>query len=233
MDGVAIDTTDYTAYSSAGVAERVYTLTSGVDYLTADLFELQFAQKEDVLYMIGYLNAYQVPNVINIGTSQDAYDRNYQIVKFFMGDYSLGDKQYYWNRDFGTTELFDVYDSYLKNMGRYFGLDGLEMIPKLERKAAKLYDEVAGKSDNLKIWKKVEIIENFPILKSLFNALSDVCPSIEWSSIEYTIDKRHTMHFLNRCMEDFSIEQWKIDRNGSLAFLLFYCLLPIAHKILL
>jgi len=51
MDGVAIDTTGYTAYSSDGIAEKVYTLTSGVDYLTADLFELQFAQKEDVLYI--------------------------------------------------------------------------------------------------------------------------------------------------------------------------------------
>lgn len=51
MDGVAINTSAFTAYSSAGIAEKVYTLTTGVDYLTADLFELQFAQKEDVLYI--------------------------------------------------------------------------------------------------------------------------------------------------------------------------------------
>jgi hypothetical protein len=51
IDGTAIDTTGYTAYSSGGEVSRVYTLTSGVDYLTADLFELQFAQKEDVLYI--------------------------------------------------------------------------------------------------------------------------------------------------------------------------------------
>jgi putative endopeptidase len=166
--------------------------------------------KEDIPYMIGYLNAYQVPNVINIGTSQDIYDRNYQVVKFFMGDYSLGDKQYYWNRDFGTTELFDVYEKYLKHMGHHFQLEELEALPKLERKAVRLYNEVAGKSENSKLWKKTAIIEKFPILKSLFNALHAICPSIEWSSIEYSIDKTATMHFLNRCIEEFPIEQWKI-----------------------
>ena len=51
IDGIPIDTTTYTTYVSDGTASRVYTLTSGVDYLTADLFDLQFAQKEDVLYI--------------------------------------------------------------------------------------------------------------------------------------------------------------------------------------
>jgi hypothetical protein len=49
IDGNYIDSTDYTAWSSAGTAARVYTLAT--DYLTADIWALQFAQKEDVLYI--------------------------------------------------------------------------------------------------------------------------------------------------------------------------------------
>ena len=49
IDGTDIDSSAYTAYSSAGTAARVYTLTT--TFLTADLPSLQFAQSADVLYM--------------------------------------------------------------------------------------------------------------------------------------------------------------------------------------
>jgi|TARA_Y100000310_G_scaffold250498_1_gene256728 hypothetical protein len=49
IDGANIDGTGYTAYSSAGTAARVYTLTT--TFLTADIPSLQFAQSADVLYV--------------------------------------------------------------------------------------------------------------------------------------------------------------------------------------
>jgi len=59
IDDVAIDTTGYTPYDSGGEVSRVYTLTSGVNYTVADIFELQFAQTADILY-------------ITLGSSADA-----------------------------------------------------------------------------------------------------------------------------------------------------------------
>ena len=49
IDGVNVNTTSYTAYSSGGIANRVYTLTT--TYLTANLPTLKFAQSADVMYI--------------------------------------------------------------------------------------------------------------------------------------------------------------------------------------
>lgn len=49
VDGANVDGTSFTAWSSGGIAERVYTLTS--TYLEADLFQLKFRQSADVLYI--------------------------------------------------------------------------------------------------------------------------------------------------------------------------------------
>ena len=49
VDGTNVNATGYTAYSSAGSAKRVYTLTT--TYLEADLFQLKFKQSADVLYI--------------------------------------------------------------------------------------------------------------------------------------------------------------------------------------
>ena len=49
IDAVNVNTTSYTAYSSGGIANRVYTLTT--TYLTADLPQLKFAQSADVMYI--------------------------------------------------------------------------------------------------------------------------------------------------------------------------------------
>ena len=48
-DGDNINSTGYTAYSSAGTANRVYTITS--PYLEAELFDIKFAQSADVMYI--------------------------------------------------------------------------------------------------------------------------------------------------------------------------------------
>jgi len=49
IDDTNINSTGFTAYSSAGTAARVYTVTT--TYATADLFDIQFAQSADVLYL--------------------------------------------------------------------------------------------------------------------------------------------------------------------------------------
>ena len=49
IDDTNINSSGYTAYSSAGTTARVYTVTT--TYQTADLFDLQFAQSADVLYI--------------------------------------------------------------------------------------------------------------------------------------------------------------------------------------
>ena len=50
VDGTDINSSGYTAYSSGGVANRIYQITS--PYLTAELFELKFAQSADVMYIV-------------------------------------------------------------------------------------------------------------------------------------------------------------------------------------
>ena len=49
VDGSNLDSTGYTMYSSAGLAERVYQITS--PYLEADLFQLYVAQNADTMYI--------------------------------------------------------------------------------------------------------------------------------------------------------------------------------------
>lgn len=49
IDDVNINSTNFTAYSSAGTAARVYEIAT--TYETADLFDIQFAQSADVLYL--------------------------------------------------------------------------------------------------------------------------------------------------------------------------------------
>ena len=49
IDGVDVDTTSFTAYTSGGVANRVYQIAT--TYLTADLFQIKYAQSADVMYL--------------------------------------------------------------------------------------------------------------------------------------------------------------------------------------
>jgi len=49
IDGDYIDSSEYTAWDSGGTSERVYTLTT--TYTTDDLWNLQFAQTADILYI--------------------------------------------------------------------------------------------------------------------------------------------------------------------------------------
>ena len=49
IDGVDIDTTSFTAYASGGIANRVYQIAT--TYLTADLFQIKYAQSADVMYL--------------------------------------------------------------------------------------------------------------------------------------------------------------------------------------
>ena len=49
IDGTNINGTGFTAYTSGGVANRVYEIST--PYLTAELFDLKFAQSADVMYI--------------------------------------------------------------------------------------------------------------------------------------------------------------------------------------
>jgi hypothetical protein len=49
IDGVDVDTTSFTAYASGGIANRVYQIVT--TYLTADLFQIKYAQSADVMYL--------------------------------------------------------------------------------------------------------------------------------------------------------------------------------------
>ncbi len=48
-DGVAINTTNFTTYSSAGTMNRVFEITT--PYTTAQLFDIKYAQSADVMYI--------------------------------------------------------------------------------------------------------------------------------------------------------------------------------------
>lgn len=50
LHGVAIDTTDFTAYTSGGTASRVYEVAT--DYTESQLFDVAFAQSNDVLTLV-------------------------------------------------------------------------------------------------------------------------------------------------------------------------------------
>ena len=49
VDGTDINSSGYTAYSSGGVANKIYQITS--PYLTAELFEIKYSQSADVMYI--------------------------------------------------------------------------------------------------------------------------------------------------------------------------------------
>ena len=49
VDGTDINSSGYTAYSSGGVANKIYQITT--EYTTAQLFDLKFAQSADVMYI--------------------------------------------------------------------------------------------------------------------------------------------------------------------------------------
>ena len=50
MTSTNVNSSAFTTYGSAGTAQRVYTITT--PYLTAELFQVQFAQSADVMYVV-------------------------------------------------------------------------------------------------------------------------------------------------------------------------------------
>jgi len=49
IDGTNVNTTNFTAYGSDGIANRIYQITT--EFTTAQLFDLKFAQSADVMYI--------------------------------------------------------------------------------------------------------------------------------------------------------------------------------------
>ena len=49
VDGTNINSTNFTTYSSGGIINRIYQITT--EYTTAQLFDLKFAQSADVMYL--------------------------------------------------------------------------------------------------------------------------------------------------------------------------------------
>ena len=49
IDGTNVNTTSFTAYTSGGIANRVYQIAT--TYLTADLFQIKYAQSADIMYL--------------------------------------------------------------------------------------------------------------------------------------------------------------------------------------
>ena len=49
VDGNAVDTSGYSTYTSGGVANKIYQITT--NYLTAELFDIKVAQSADVMYI--------------------------------------------------------------------------------------------------------------------------------------------------------------------------------------
>jgi putative endopeptidase len=169
----------------------------------------QIETKEHVLKMLGRLAGYQIPTLIGLGTSQDTYDRNYQVMKFFMGDYSLADRQYYWNPRLGTTEFFDKYKAYLKDAQDLYHGDGWDKIPQLEKKIYKWASKVVGQSDASKLWSGTALVAAWPSLNHYIKGLEDVCPTIDWRKQEYAVDRTATFHLLHKCLNELTIKEWQ------------------------
>ena len=49
VDGNNVDTSGYTAYTSGGIANKIYEIST--PYLSADLFEIKYAQSADIMYL--------------------------------------------------------------------------------------------------------------------------------------------------------------------------------------
>ena len=165
--------------------------------------------KEDLLRCIGGLCAYQVPTLISIGTSQDNYDRNYQLIKLFGTDFTLGDRQYYWNHSLGTEEFFKKYDNYLGWLEKYWGVEGLSRVAHIEKKVYSWYKKSVGQEPSGRVWSYSEIIKGFPVLKEFFEGIKAETPELEWDTYEYTIDKTATIHFLNKCLNELSLPEMR------------------------
>tara|TARA_R100001594_G_scaffold1645_1_gene7035 strand:+ start:11624 stop:14365 length:2742 start_codon:yes stop_codon:yes gene_type:complete len=63
VDGTDINSSSYTTYSSGGVANRIYQITTS--YTTAQIFDLKFAQSADVMYICH--NSHEVSKLTRTG----------------------------------------------------------------------------------------------------------------------------------------------------------------------
>ncbi len=63
VDGNNVNTSGYTAYSSGGISNKIYQITTS--YTTAQLFDLKFAQSADVLYITH--NSHEVSKLSRTG----------------------------------------------------------------------------------------------------------------------------------------------------------------------
>jgi len=70
VDGNDINSSGYTAYSSGGVANRIYQITT--EYTTAQLFDLKFAQSADVMYLCH--NSHEVMKLSRTGHTSWSLD---------------------------------------------------------------------------------------------------------------------------------------------------------------
>ena len=70
VDGTDINSSSFTAYSSGGVANKIFQITT--EYTTAQLFDLKFAQSADVMYLCH--NAHEVMKLSRTGHTSWSLD---------------------------------------------------------------------------------------------------------------------------------------------------------------
>jgi hypothetical protein len=79
VDGTDINSSGYTAYSSGGVANKIYQITTS--YTTAQLPDLKFAQSADILYIVH--NSHEVSKLSRTGHTSWSLDE----IEFTDGPY--------------------------------------------------------------------------------------------------------------------------------------------------
>ena len=90
--------------------------------------------KEEIVMFLGKLNTLGCPSMIFFKDKEDPYDTRKVYWALELGEYSLGDREFYRNNEYGTPSFWKMYKNYIKYLEMEWRQEeGLSEIPDLER----------------------------------------------------------------------------------------------------
>jgi predicted metalloendopeptidase len=170
--------------------------------------------KEEIVGYIGKLNAIGCPSMLFLLDTEDPINTRKVFWSFFMGDFSLGDSEFYNNPNYGTPRFWKLYREYIDDLERIWRLPGsLSDIPNLENQFNK-HCKIAFSHESKKKKRylfSVEELENkfkcFP-WQSFFEGIGLYSYS-EWRHKKIVLRSRSIIKVFCEYLKKIDLPTWK------------------------
>lgn len=176
--------------------------------------------KAEIVGYLGKLCRLQIPSILSFSEGEDPINTRKLHWSLDIGDYSLGDTQFYRNGDYGSASFWRAYNHYIQKLEVDWHLPtedksaSLQIIPGLEKKFdsefLEAYDKESLGRTTSRVYTGRDLVKHFPSFPWHDFWVGVGCQSVpEWYSRKILLRGHSLIRCLSKWLEELSLDTWK------------------------